>query len=177
MPDFRATIRPDGVVRLVDWHRGLVTWGPLASLLDARGRAGVTIADLTVERELDEEGDPSGDAREVIVTFLTEPTPPAVRALKDWAALVGYERIWLPGDVSDLQPTGGGAVSTRCSGCRNPLSERHEDFWNHVRQWGHFPMSCPLCGADIPQWTSAPRPARRQTGTAVAMRSLPAARS
>ena len=46
LPDFRATIRRDGIVRLVDWGPWLTTGGPLNTLLQARGGAGVRIADL-----------------------------------------------------------------------------------------------------------------------------------
>lgn len=48
--DFRVTIRRDGIVRLVDWGPRLTTGGPLNTLLQARGGAGVCIADLTVLR-------------------------------------------------------------------------------------------------------------------------------
>lgn len=155
-PTFRATIRRDGLVRLVDWHAGLVTWGPLSNLLESRSRAGVTIADLTVEQEFDEDGEPLNPNAELTVTFLTRPTGKATRALTDWAALVGYSRIWLPDGIHDLEPTAGGRVSTHCSACRHRLTEAHADFWAFVRNIGHFPMACPLCGADLPQWTAAP---------------------
>ena len=62
-PDFRATVRRDGSVRLVDWGPWLAAGGPLYTLLEGRARAGVAIADLTVIR------DEQQVAIEVIVDF------------------------------------------------------------------------------------------------------------
>ena len=62
-PDFRVTVRRDGTVRLVDWGPWLAGGGPLHTLLDARGRAGVGIADLTVIRDNEDV------AIEVVVDF------------------------------------------------------------------------------------------------------------
>lgn len=62
-PDFRATVRRDATVRIVDWDPWLATAGPLHTMLDARGRAGMVIADLTIVR------DKEGIALEVIVDF------------------------------------------------------------------------------------------------------------
>src|SRR3954447_26257619 len=64
-PDFRATVRRDGNVRLVDWGPWLAAGGPLYTLLEARARAGVAIADLSIIR--DHEGE--GVAVELIVDF------------------------------------------------------------------------------------------------------------
>lgn len=52
----------------------------------------------------------------------------------------------------------GGRASTRYTGCRAPQADSHPEFWEMVRRLDHFPMGCPICGADIPQWT-VPRPA------------------
>lgn len=51
---FRVTVRRDGTVRIVDRGPWLATGGPLHTLLDSRGRAGVGIADLTVVRDEEE---------------------------------------------------------------------------------------------------------------------------
>lgn len=35
------------------------------------------------------------------------------------------------------------------------LSDGGPGFWQRVRAVGHFPASCPLCGADLQQWRVA----------------------
>ncbi|MGI8729639.1 MAG: hypothetical protein ACR2LK_06540 [Solirubrobacteraceae bacterium] len=62
-PDLRATVRRDGSIRIVDWAPWLATAGPVNTLLEARGRAGVGIADLTIIRDEDHV------ALEAVVTF------------------------------------------------------------------------------------------------------------
>jgi hypothetical protein len=155
-PDFRATVRRDGVVRLVDWGPWLADSGPLYTLIDGRARAGVAIADLTVVR------DDKDVAVEVIVDFRCGGASAHRRALCGWAASVGYRRIWLAGEVVDLEPVAGGAAQTRCTGCRARLVDAGESFWAFVRERGAFPAACLLCGSDLPQWTPA-----RQTATGV----------
>ena len=152
-PDFRATLRRDGVVRLVDWVPWLADSGPLYTLLDARARAGVAIADLTVIR------DDAEVAVEVIVDFRCGDAPSHRRSLCEWAALVGYRRVWLDGEVVELDSAPGGSAETRCSGCRARLVDAGEQFWEFVRQRGAFPAACVLCGADLPQWRAAHRTA------------------
>jgi hypothetical protein len=73
--------------------------------------------------------------------------------LRDWAAEVGYRRLWLPGAVIALPPFGGGEARARCTGCRVVLTDGDPRFWLGVRQLGRFPGICPLCGSDLPQWT------------------------
>lgn len=143
--DFRITIRGE-VARLVDWGPWLTRCGPMGTLLHARGRAGVAIADLTIVREEDV-------AAEIVADVLTGDGPDARRALCDWAASVGYRRIWLPGEVVDLPPFTCGEASARCTGCRVVLTDGGADFWLGVRHLGRFPSICPLCGSDLPQWS------------------------
>lgn len=161
-PDFRATIRRDGLVRLVAWHPGLATWGPLTASLEARGRAGVTIADITIEHEqdLDSEDDSDEVVGEAFVTYITAPTRIADAALTEWAELVGYRDLWLPGGIHRLHSAAGGQVMTRCTGCRARHSDAHPEFWAMIRRCGYFPLYCPLCGADLPQWTAVRAPSR-----------------
>ncbi|MFX8696334.1 hypothetical protein ABTM58_19810, partial [Acinetobacter baumannii] len=90
-PDFRVTIRRDGVVRLANWMPWLTTNGPVYTMLHARGRAGVTIADLSVIHGED------GEAEEVIVDVLCEGLAWHREALLEWASFTGYRRIWLDG--------------------------------------------------------------------------------
>src|SRR3954454_13458678 len=101
VPDFRVTVRRDGVVRLVDWGPWLAAGGPLHTLLDARGRAGVGIADLTVIRDDDD------IAIEVIVDFRCGGTIEHREALSDWAGRIGYRRAWFDGEIAELDPSPG----------------------------------------------------------------------
>jgi hypothetical protein len=146
VPDFRAAIRPKSL-RLVDWTPYLARSGPLQTLLHARGRAGIGIADLTVVR--DEEL-----ADEVIVEFLAGDAAPHREALAGWAASVGYRRAWFADEVVELDPCPGGVATTTCSGCRARLTDADRGFWLSVRRAGRFPAVCPLCGCDLPQWST-----------------------
>jgi hypothetical protein len=174
VPDFRATVRHSRI-RLVDWAPFLARSGPMQTLLHARGRAGVAIVDLTVlwEDEL---------AGELIVDFLAGDAPGPREALAEWASLVGYRRVWLPGEVRELEPAAGGVARTTCTGCRARLSDGEAGFWLMVRRAGRFPTMCPLCGSDLPQWTNmsddgdAERPIDRgeaRRGQAAEVRRLP----
>jgi hypothetical protein len=149
LPDFRVTLRRDGLVRLVDWDPWLARGGPLHTLLDARGRAGVCIADLTVIR------DDEGAAVELVVDLRCGDRPSHRQTIATWATSVGYRRLWMDGEVVELAPTPGGRAETRCSSCRVRLVDADASFWNFVRQHGAFPSSCCLCGADLPQWAVA----------------------
>jgi len=121
----------------------------LFTLLHARARAGVAIADLTVIR------DDGGVAAELIVDVRCGASPGSRQALCAWAARVGYRRAWLDAEVVELEPIPGGVAHTRCSGCRVRLVDADASFWAFVRHRGAFPSTCVLCGADLPQWTPA----------------------
>jgi hypothetical protein len=146
VPDFRATIRA-GRLRLVDWGPHLARSGPLQTLLHARGRAGIAIADLTVVR-----GEETAD--ELIAEFLAGDSPAHADTLAAWAADVGYRRVWLPREVRELEPRSGGRATTTCTGCRVRLTDADPRFWLSVRRAGRFPGMCPLCGCDLPQWST-----------------------
>lgn len=151
-PDFRATVQRSGAVRVVPWGPWLKSNGPSYTLMAARDRAGITIADLPIIR------DDQGAAREVIVELHTGGTDTHRAALSDWAQAVGYRRVWLDDEVIDLEPSAGGPVTTRCTGCGQRFVEgRNVHFWHHVRHAGAFPTFCPLCGSDLPQWTQGSR--------------------
>ena len=151
MPDFRATIAR-GRVRLVDWTPWLAASGPLNTLLQERGRAGVAIADLDVVRE-------DGEATELIARFVAGDRPSARAALTRYARDAGYRRMWLPDDVVELPAWNPGRAETRCTGCRATLTDGEPAFWAAVRSSGCFPTICPLCGSDLPQWRQIPPPA------------------
>ena len=148
MPDFRATIAR-GRVRLVDWTPWLATSGPLNTLLQERGRAGVAILDLDVIRE-------DGQSIELVARFLAGDRPPARAALVRHARDAGYRRLWLPDDVVELPAWRPGRASTCCTGCRATLTDGEPAFWATVRSSGCFPTICPLCGSDLPQWRQIP---------------------
>jgi hypothetical protein len=150
-PDFRATVLRNGTVRLVDWAPWLATGGPLYTLLDARGRGGVAIADLVVVR------DDAEVAAELIVDFRCRALTLHRDALCAWAARVGYRRVWFDEEVVELDPSPGGVAQTRCTGCRARLVDADASFWEFVRRRGAFPTACVLCGSDLPQWTPPPQ--------------------
>jgi hypothetical protein len=148
-PDFRATI-VRGELTIVGWHSHLMgSWGPTNTHLRNRDRAGIGIADLTVIREPDQQ-------LELIVKFLCGGNRAEVRdAIVDWAASLGYGRVWLPDDVIELDGAELAAAeraSTRCRTCRTRWEDDDPDFWLTARRWGIFPLACPLCGGDLPQW-------------------------
>jgi hypothetical protein len=161
-PDFRVTLLPNGTVRLVCWHPGLCTGGALQTLIHARGRAGIGIADLERSGE-----DDAG--RELTAVFLAGDTPAARAALTGWAADAGYARLWLPDAVVELEPVPAGPRQTRCTACRVRLVDAAPSLWDYVRDAGHFPLACPLCGGDLPQWTPT-----RQLDVRVSGRERPA---
>jgi hypothetical protein len=167
-PDFRATVQRSGSVRLVPWAPWLRSTGPVYTLIAARERAGIAIADLTVVR------DDEGVASEVIVEFHSGGSDMHRAALCDWACAVGYRRVWFGDEVVDLEPAPGGMVTTRCTGCGQRFVDgRSGHFWHTVRCSGYFPPVCSLCGADLPQWT----PVRRVGGDGSDHRSVTRERS
>jgi hypothetical protein len=119
------------------------------------------------------------------VDFLAGDRADHRETLLAWAATVGYRRAWLAGEVVELEPRAGGTAETVCTGCRARLTDSDPGFWLMVRRSGRFPCLCPLCGSDVPQWTTradmsdhgrAQRPTERGTarrGEAKAVRRLP----
>lgn len=143
--DLRATITP-GRVAVVDWVPWLAGRGPSRPLLHAQAtRAGALFADLEVVRERDV-------ARELVVVPLAGALGPVRATLLDWAALVGYRRVWLPGELVPVEPTCGGEVAVRCPTCGAVHAEDDGHFWQTTRMNGRFPVQCPLCGGTLPQW-------------------------
>ena len=123
---------------------------PLYTLLEARARAGVAIADLTIIRD-DEQV-----AVELIVDFRGRAEPVHREALCAWAARVGYRRAWFDGAVVETRARSRRRGETRCTGCRARLVDANASFWQFVRHRGAFPTACVLCGSDLPQWTPVP---------------------
>jgi hypothetical protein len=150
-PDFRATI-VRGQLTIVGWQPHLMSsWGPCNTHLRNRNRdrAGIGIADLSVIREPDQQ-------LELIVKFLCGGHRADVRdAITGWAASLGYRRVWLPDEIIELDGAdvaAGERASTRCRTCRTRWEDDDPDFWLTARRWGIFPLVCPLCGGDLPQW-------------------------
>lgn len=109
---------------------------------------GTSVADLWVSES------PSG--REIIVRWLSEPEDPGCcpRPLRDWAACLGYRRLWPPeGAPLELDradaPT---AAPVRCDWCRWRPRTPELDHWQRMQSIGYFPPTCPRCGGQLPQW-------------------------
>ena len=154
-PRFRATWRR-GRLLILPHHEGLVEQGPVATVLGSqeRGRRGrVLIADLAESHDSGPEG---AGGWELTVTPLTAepPSPRAVRALLDWSADVGYRRVWLPDRVV-THPSAGrfhSRAKVRCETCGTTWRNGGHGFWSRVSKYRCFPMSCQLCGGDLPVW-------------------------
>lgn len=139
---------------LLHWMSQMPASGPTRALVEARGADGVSIVDLYADGEWPD--------REVIVSFQADGNRRrAERVLSRWARTTGYRRIWFPDRVEDC----GGSTAlvraaTTCSACAAPWADDGAQFWQMVRQCGFFPMMCPICGGDLPQWTVRRRPDR-----------------
>lgn len=152
-PTFRATVS-EGRIRLVGSSLNLSEADePLGTMFDEVERAGVTIADLSHSVD---QGSDTGP--ELTVTFLAEGDPRAEETLVEWAALIGYQRVWFPDRVAmvDPGPPFRRKARVRCPACRHGWSGRGRQFWLAVRQRRAFPVICPLCGGDLPQWKLVP---------------------
>lgn len=122
--------------------------GPYAGALDR----------LVGSRALVADGECFDD--EVAITPLpgSELTAEARCRVEEWAAAVGYRRLWFPDALVTLDPAGVplGSACTRCSTCRTRFVDGTTDFWAMVRGQHLFPPTCPVCWGILPQWTPAP---------------------
>lgn len=146
-PTYRATVRK-GRVMLTNWANWLASGGMWNGMLDARSRAGVTIADITIVGE---------DDSDVLVRFLSDgrSREDATAALCDWAERVGYRRIWFDDRLEvilDDEPAVIGKAKVRCQTCGSRWQDSTPEFWAMVREMGTFPRWCMLCGCELPQW-------------------------
>jgi|GEM_PF-2888325 len=80
-----------------------------------------------------------------------------IEILIEWARTVGYERVWLPDQVVDLEagPAVVGLAKVNCRTCGARWQDSSPDFWLKVRDNGYFPASCPACGDSLPEMTVA----------------------
>jgi hypothetical protein len=156
-PFLRATIS-GGELTLNPPLSGTITGGPAAMTL-ARLRD-VVLVDLRHAGEDDEE----------LVATVPPNAPPirraARRVLSEWAALVGYDRLWLPDRVVELDPPPPvGTAAVRCPTCTSVWTDDSPRFWATVRRNGHFPGYCPACSGSLPEWRPV-RAAQRARGAA-----------
>ena len=140
----RATITGDRIT-LNPPLRGTITGGP-ASMTLAR-LDGVVLVDLR----------DAGDDDDELVATVPQNAPPmtaaARRTVAEWAALVGYRRLWLTDRVLDLEPPAAlGTATVRCPTCTATWTDGSPSFWATVRANGHFPGYCPACGGSLPEW-------------------------
>ena len=155
-PSWRATVRR-GRLTVTSWAPWLATEGPIGNLFRLR-RADVTIADLTIEGE---------DEGELLISFLCvgRDRSAAEQVLLDWAAHVGYRRVWLPDRLVEIEPSADqvGKAEVRCATCLATWRDGTPNFWAIVRKQGMFPKWCPLCGAELHQWTVLADDLRQQS--------------
>jgi hypothetical protein len=108
-PFARATVTGRRIT-LNPWQPGLIDGGPGGAVLRRAGRRERVLADLT---RLDD--------GELLVKFVPrDGASDAVRrALIDWAARVGWWRVWLDDRVVDLgeRPAVAGRAYVRCPSC------------------------------------------------------------
>src|SRR5436309_9710654 len=125
-PFARATITSRGIT-LNRWRTGLIDGAPAGMLLRPLARRGVVLADLVADRE----------QRDLMVRFVPRDaaTDEARVALTQWAARVGWRRIWLDDRVVDLdsaQPALGRARAA-CPTCGLRWEDDRLEFWERVR--------------------------------------------
>lgn len=140
-PTCRASVRA-GAVILNPWRPGMGPHGPLKA-----GYAHVT-ASLADLRRLED------DELVVVPVRGTPWTDQAAGTLLDWAARVGYRRVWLPDRVVELDALADVSWATAtCPTCGARWEDGGPDFWQRVRDHGWFPANCLACGGSLPEWS------------------------
>ena len=180
----RATTRSDSLTivpaQLPDIHGG-----PSGCLARAALPTNVSIADLNVglaadpdPEEDEEERDEEPEAGVVEVDFFANDVPAARRVIKRWAAATGYSRVWFCDEVAELEPPArpDGEYGTTCPSCGLRISDSGPKLMGFVREAGHFPMTCFVCGTFVPQWEPVGRRAAREERVAGRARRRPARR-
>lgn len=150
-PFLRATVTRDRI-----WLNlpvpGLITCGPVSMNLERlQGRS--VLVDLRVVGEGDE------------LAASIPPNAPRIdrrssSKLANWAAVVGYKRLWLPGQVIELaEPEELLAARVECPTCGSEWADSSPSFWEMVRGCGHFPGYCSACAGSLPEWNVSPQKA------------------
>lgn len=167
----------EGGLTLVPVELASVRGGPMGCLARAALDSDVSVADLefgeedededTEEDDEDEEvadGEAAVEERSVEVRFLANDTAAARHTIRRWAARAGHERIWFRDQVLDLEPPSevDGEYATTCPTCGLEISDSGPELVKFVHAVGHFPLSCFVCGAFVPQWEPVPTQAREE---------------
>lgn len=146
-PSYRATFRR-GQLTVLPFFQSMVVMGPSTGHFRSREKAGAVIADLTSHS-----GSP-GDELSVAYRARGRHLAEAEARIVEWAASVGFHRLWFPDRLVELAATAGGddVASVKCTTCGQAWSDGGNQFWEMIVQQHAFPTFCPLCGADLPQW-------------------------
>jgi hypothetical protein len=146
-PKYRATYRGKRLT-VVPFFSNLVERGPAFEWFQKRERAGTVIADLTEHESV------GGD--ELSITYRTagRNRQAAELALAEWAATVGYRRLWLADGLLELEAIASDedTASVKCMTCGHVWSDSGQQFWSMVVGQHAFPWTCTMCGCDMPQW-------------------------
>jgi len=159
MEDVDAGLAPDRFLRATIAGGSLTLNPPLRGTIRG-GPASMTLTRLDSVVLVDLR--PAGEDDDELVATPPPNAPaigrPARRVLTQWAALVGYRRLWLPDAVVDLEPPPPvGTATVRCPTCASGWADSSEGFWSTVRRNRHFPGYCPACGGSLPEWSTATR--------------------
>ncbi len=172
----RATTRSDSLT-IVPAQLPDVHGGPGGCLARAALPENVSIADLNVGLAGDPEDEEERDSDEpeagvVEVDFFANDVPAARRVIKRWAAATGYSRVWFSDEVAELEPPPrpDGEYATTCPSCGLKISDSGPKLMGFVREAGHFPMTCFVCGTFVPQWEPVRRRADREERIAARVR-------
>ncbi len=157
-PDFRATFRR-GRLQVIHHFTTMADNGPVTSLFGERARKGVTIADLSRHSSED-----APDELSVVFRSRGRVGSDAEEAITEWAAAVGYARVWFPDYMVEVEPTlrASNIARVRCPNCAQGWSAGGRSFWVCVWRAKCFPNICTLCGGDLPQWTIDRPPAEQR---------------
>ena len=149
-PKYRATYRKKRLT-VVPFFHSMIVNGPASGWFRHREKAGTVIADLIA--------DETEGRDELSITYRSagRNRDAAQLAIAEWAASVGYKRLWHPDGFVELQATVSDEdrASVKCTTCGQGWSDTGSSFWTMVHGQRGFPTFCPLCGGDLPQWRIA----------------------
>lgn len=146
-PKYRATYRKKRLM-IMPFFPSMIVMGPSSGWFRKREQAATVIADLTAHE--------SASGPELSITYYAarRNRPAAELAIAEWAASVGYRRLWLPDGLLELEAivSDEDRASVKCTTCGHTWSDGGSQFWSMVFEQRAFPIFCPLCGGDLPQW-------------------------